>query len=161
MKTLKILIFTFLVSSAFSQITIKKQSIDSGGALVQNGNIKMLFTVGELAVAEKISGTFQISEGFIDPNINFVLGLNQYEFLTGVNVFPNPVIDKIHIKFPDQNNYQIDIYDINGKILKSQFSNSNVEIIVNISDLQMADYFLVVKDNAHKKLKLFKLLKTE
>jgi hypothetical protein len=161
MKTLKILIFTFLVSSVFSQITIKKQSIDSGGALVQNGNIKMLFTVGELAVAEKTSGTYLISEGFIDPNINFVLGLIQFEVLTGVNVFPNPVIDKLHIKFPDQYNYLIEIYDINGKILKSQFSNSSVEIIVNISDLQMANYFLVIKDIEHKKLKLFKLLKTE
>lgn len=56
----------FLSLSSFSQ-TIEKFSIDSGGASTSAGGIQILYTIGEVNVAESSVGNIQVSEGFINP----------------------------------------------------------------------------------------------
>lgn len=50
--------------------TIEKFSIDNGGASFQNGNIQMLYTIGEVNVQEVNTTAMELSEGFINPNPN-------------------------------------------------------------------------------------------
>ena len=68
MKTVKyiltLLIF-HVVTIGVSQ-TITKSSIDNGGAAVINGNIQMLYTIGEVNIREMTNGAISISEGFIN-----------------------------------------------------------------------------------------------
>ncbi len=64
MKTLLFLIAFFLSQIALSQ-TLYKSSIDNGGASVDNNNIQLLYTLGEVNVLEVTAGNLSISEGFI------------------------------------------------------------------------------------------------
>lgn len=68
MKTKIFILALFLSQMAYSQ-TIKKSSIDIGGASVRNASIQMVYTIGEVNVEEVTVGTIGISEGFIGPNI--------------------------------------------------------------------------------------------
>ena len=48
--------------------SIEKSSVDSGGASVTQGNIQVLYTIGEVHVREVTVGNITISEGFINPS---------------------------------------------------------------------------------------------
>lgn len=54
--------------------TIEKFSIDNGGASTTNGNIQVLYTIGEVHVQEVNMPTIKLSEGFIntDSKINIL-----------------------------------------------------------------------------------------
>lgn len=67
MKTTIFITALLINQIAFSQ-TIKKSSIDNGGASVSNANNQMIYTIGEVNVKEVTVGDVSISEGFIGPN---------------------------------------------------------------------------------------------
>ena len=48
-------------------------SIDNGGAIVNSGNLQLLYTVGEVNVREVTSGNISISEGFIGSSFPYYL----------------------------------------------------------------------------------------
>ncbi len=61
----------------------------------------------------------------------------------GVSLYPNPIVDKLNIE-SEEIISQVDIYSTNGKLIKSQKSNSySVEIY--LSDLQKGLYIVNVK----------------
>ncbi len=64
MKKLILIAIMVIWNLSFSQ-TIEKSSIDSGGASVTVGNIQLLYTIGEVFVAERSAATISVSEGFI------------------------------------------------------------------------------------------------
>ena len=75
--------------------------------------------------------------------------LNVDEFLTSkFNVFPNPASDFVTITNNENIGVEeIEVYDINGKNIKSQnYSNQN-EIQLNISDLAAGTYIFHIKTN--------------
>lgn len=75
--------------------------------------------------------------------------LNVNEFLTSkFNVFPNPTSDIVTITNNENIGIeQIEVYDINGKNIKSQnYSNQN-EIQLNISDFPAGTYMFHIKTN--------------
>lgn len=71
------------------------------------------------------------------------------EFLTSkFNVFPNPATDVVTITNTENINVkQIEIYDVNGKNIKSQEYNNENEIQLNISDLASGTYMFHIKTN--------------
>lgn len=65
-----ILIISILIGQfSFSQ-SIYKSSIDSGGGSSTNGNIQVLYTIGEVFVAEQSAGNIILSEGFISAQLD-------------------------------------------------------------------------------------------
>jgi hypothetical protein len=142
----------------YAQVELRKQSVDSGGAVAQSGSIKMLFTVGEVAVAEATSGTYSVSEGFIGKDINLALGIVGFEELAGVNIYPNPVVDILHITLPDLHLYSIELFDMTGKCLLQIQSNGTLNNEINLQEYEQTAYLLLIKDTENKKVKIFKLL---
>ena len=67
MITRVIIIIFLLVSFVGMGQSIEKFSIDSGGASVLVGDVRMLYTIGEVNVQEFSFGGLQVSEGFINP----------------------------------------------------------------------------------------------
>ena len=68
MKKLKItLLIGLLITYMNHAQSIEKFSIDSGGASVNVGGLQILYTIGEVNVAEYSSPTVSVSEGFINP----------------------------------------------------------------------------------------------
>lgn len=135
MKILLTCLILMLTYSLHSQI-IKKFSIDSGGANFSDGNIQVLYTIGEVNTQELITGNLAVSEGFINPIDSGALSI--YEpILNKIVVFPNPTSSFINIKskLPIS---KIEIFDLLGKnILTSRAQNQ-----IDISNLQSGIYLI-------------------
>ncbi|WP_397362561.1 hemagglutinin protein [Olleya sp. R77988] len=74
-----------LASSAYSQ-SIEKFSIDSGGAVSNTPDIELIYTIGEVNVAERSTSTIQLSEGFLTRFIR--IKINPKVFLQGAIINP-------------------------------------------------------------------------
>jgi len=55
--------------------------------------------------------------------------------------FPNPVKDKVMVKFGNVNSYNVHIYDMNGKEVKMESIYSASQIELDLSDLKNGIYF--------------------
>ena len=142
----------------FAQTELRKQSVDSGGAIAENGTVKMLFTIGEVVVAESTVATYQVSEGFIGADINLALGIADYGELTGVRVFPNPVIDEVHIALPDDDYYELLLYTLAGKLIQQSNSDRQTEAVIRLQSSAPIGYLLLIKNTSNQKEEVFKLL---
>lgn len=65
-----ILIITSLFIGILNAQSIYKSSIDNGGASTTNGNIEILYTIGEVNVQERSAGDIALSEGFISSQLD-------------------------------------------------------------------------------------------
>jgi hypothetical protein len=142
-----------------AQTTIKIESIDSGGQTIENGNLKIVYTVGEVAISETLNSNLKISEGFINTGILKTLGIENFEILKNINVYPNPSSDKIEINFPYLSTYEISIFSIQGnEVIVKKYINE-LSANLDIQHLSNALYFIIIKDNTNKKFVSLKLLK--
>ncbi len=157
MKYTFILIVLFVVNGNFAQTNIKKSSISSGGGSQINGTTQITYTLGEMAIQENEWGTTHLSEGFIGPDLLSTLGISDYNVLTNVSVYPNPVQTNIYIQLPDQNKYQIYLYDIYGKQL-THITGQKIKTW-NMSAYKPGVYLLLIVDPKSKRMKQFKIEK--
>lgn len=81
MKTRIIILVTILIGSMSWAQSIERFSIDSGGASATAGGIQILYTIGEVNVAERTSPSASLSEGFITESIK--VKINAGMFLQG------------------------------------------------------------------------------
>lgn len=140
MKNLYFLIF-FCVGFSLSAQTIEKFSIDSGGTNITNGNIELLYTLGETHVQEVSVNTIILSEGFINPQYSGTLSIGD-KSVDGVLVFPNPVSQTLYIS-TKQTLESVVLYDLLGKeVYASKHSNQ-----IDVSLYQQGIYLLKVKLN--------------
>ncbi|WP_422105324.1 hemagglutinin protein [Winogradskyella sp.] len=89
MKNLVIVVFVMSCISTGAAQTIEKYSIDSGGASATAGGIEILYTIGEVFIAERSASGVSISEGFINPE--FKLQINAQVLLQG------PILNPVDI----------------------------------------------------------------
>lgn len=87
MKTKTIFLITLLIGFVCHPQSIERFSIDSGGASVSSGGIQILYTIGEVNVAERTSATVSLSEGFINPALK--IRINPAVFLQGPLLNPS------------------------------------------------------------------------
>src|SRR5690606_15980155 len=66
-----------------------------------------------------------------------------------LTIFPNPVTDVVTITNRDNISVeQVEVFDINGKKVKSQDFNKENEVQLNIGDCAAGTYLLHIKTNA-------------
>jgi hypothetical protein len=161
MKTITIIIISVLLSvNAFGQTKIVKSNISSGGGTSSNGNISIIYTIGEFAIQESTDGTVHISEGFISPGLLIATGLEKFHYADfNVQIFPNPAVNYVNVKSKEIRNFNIQVFDMNGKLIMSENSNKSIVTKLNISHLKNGEYFLVIKNEKLKQFKTFKLIK--
>ncbi len=134
---------TFIIAlclSTYSQAqTIEKFSISSGGQSVSNGNIDILYTIGEVNVQELNVGGISVSEGFIGSDFNSnTLSIATFEE-DNIIVYPNPALNFIHIK-TNLSLEKIELYDVLGKqVLKMKYINK-----IRVNELSKGVYILKV-----------------
>ena len=150
MKHLLVILLLFIISHLQAQVVVKKSSVSSGGGSATVGNMKVTYAIGEVAINEQSLGQQAVSEGFIGPDLIHSLGIENYGTLTGVEIFPNPVQTEFQIRWAQSGDYQIFLYDINGKLLYENDIKDTAEQSVNISQLRRAVYMLVVIDSNNR-----------
>ncbi len=86
MRILYMLAFLSIFYASNAQ-SIDRFSIDSGGASSTAGGINILYTIGEVQIAERTSATLSVSEGFIVPQ-SVSIRVNPIVFLQGPGTDP-------------------------------------------------------------------------
>jgi hypothetical protein len=159
MKTILSILAFLTISFSFGQTAIKKSSISSGGGVVTQGTTTMVYTIGEIAIQENTVGTTHLSEGFIGPDLTALLGIEDYTELAGIKAFPNPVQDNLTVALADYNNYEIHLFDLNGKEIISVNVEDDNQSVLNLSQLKTGMYILTVIDRDNKQAKTLKIQK--
>jgi hypothetical protein len=160
----KILVFIvglFLLFSevTFGQLTIEKSSVDSGGAVAESSGLEVIYSIGEVAVAESSSGISHISEGFISPELFNTVGIRDFGVLGGVTLSPNPTSDFLMIDFLEKSDYLIEIYTMDGKQLYTKIVENQLNHTVDFQYYPASVYLIIVKDVSSKVYKSYKLIK--
>jgi len=159
MKTPVLLFFLLACSLSYGQVNIKKSSISIGGGSATAGNTTLTFAIGEVAVQENTQGNIHISEGFIGPDILSAVGIEDYTALNGTGIYPNPVDTYLQIELPAKQNYEIYLFDLNGKQILGSETDGDNQKQLNLSHLPVATYVLIIVDRKNKQRKIIKIQK--
>ena len=92
------------------------------------------------------------SEPVIYENCDWYVGISELNELSGISVFPNPVMDKLNLDFSgsNQNEALVTISNLQGKtILKKKIFNSDP--ILSLGHLDSGIYYLTLDNNKFKK----------
>jgi hypothetical protein len=148
--------------SLFAQIQIKKSDIYSTANVHQTGSVKILQTTGEVFNKEISQNTKHLSEGFINPDIQFITDVSYTNVANIIiNLFPNPAKRYVNIKFSNPDNYKIFVFDMKGKKLIDKESYQKTIEQLNIENLSAGEYLVVVQNIKTRITKTFKINKLE
>ncbi|WP_281310004.1 Vgb family protein [Flavobacterium flavigenum] len=100
----------------------------------------------ELYVARQGSGLNKVSKISLPT-----LGLNDIDKQNELVVYPNPSSEFVYIKNIDLNSKKIELFGINGRLVKSYNASEIVEDKLIVSDLQTGNYILKI-GNISKKI---------
>ncbi len=141
-----------------SQTEIIKTSLAPGGGSAQNGAIDVIYTNGEIFVAEADQSQTHLSEGFIGVDLFMQMDLEDYQALEGVVVYPNPVKTLLTIQLPKDGIYEIKLFDMTGKLLKKTKAEFKMWSL-QMKDLKPGYYLLNIIDQENKKYTNIKVQK--
>ena len=153
-----ILAILLLSLKGFSQ-TISKQVISPSGATFENGNNKLSYTSGELAVGAMTSedGSIQLGNGYY-PSLNLsTLNIETPELQFKVKVFPNPTKELIYITHPTEQFFEVRITDISGK--QTLQTAHQKQQPLSIQTLTTGTYFVTVTTKDSKQTNTYKIIK--
>jgi len=154
--TLAILLLGF---SSYALPTISKQVIGPGGQTFENGNNKLSYSVGEVAVGAMTDedGTYQLGNGYY-PSLNLsTLSSETPELQLQVKVFPNPTKEVIYITHPTEQFFEVKITDVSGKQILQTAHQKQQPLSVQI--LTTGTYFITVTTIESKQTNTYKILK--
>ena len=144
--------------SGFSQ-SISKQVIGPGGQTFENGNNKLSYTVGEVAVGAMTDedGTYQLGNGYY-PSLDLsTLNTETPEMQLQVKVFPNPTKEVIYITHPTEQFFEVKITDVSGKqILQTAHQKQQS---LSVQTLTTGTYFVTVTTRDSKQTNTYKIIK--
>ena len=153
-----ILVFFLAIFSGYSQ-TISKQVIGPGGQTFENGNNKLSYTVGEVAVGAMTDedGTYQLGNGYY-PSLDLsTLNTETPELQLQVKVFPNPATEVIYVNHPTEQFFEVAITDVSGKQILQTLHQK--EQPLNIQTLTTGTYFITVTTKESKQTNTYKIIK--
>ncbi len=160
MKKIIILFVLLIFNLGLGQVQVKKSSLAPAGGSVSAAGNNIVYTVGEVFVQENTVNAQHISEGFIDPSIIHVSGIDNYSKLTGIEVYPNPVNSYLNVQFDVALSYDLYLFDMNGRQLQQYQTGDEVKLQkLDFSKLPAGVYALVIIDRVHRQKKIVKIQK--
>ena len=160
MSLLKLPTITLLILG-FSNLQAQETITTSGGESYGSGGTAS-YTIGQVVSTTNIgTNGYSVAQGVQQPyEISVLLDIYKSEKISlELLAYPNPATDFLNLRI---NNYEISsltyqIFDINGKLLKSEKITKNV-MQINMKTLAPATYFIKVSNNK-KAVKTFKIIK--
>lgn len=161
-------ILTFIVAIlGIATIThaqsISRQVISNGGGYLEAGDYKLSYTIGESIVGEVESGSFKLTQGFQQGSDNTSTAVAEIEILVDYSLYPNPATDQIHLSLVAEEDIAIELnlIDISGKVVAAPLKTWGNEIqeTIDISNLSIGSYFLVVKSTNGRELQSIPFIK--
>ncbi len=151
---MKPLLLTFAIISvatfSFGQVT-SPFVIASGGSYTANGTLSLSTTIGETAIQTLTVGTFMLSQGFEQPDLeplNSTLD-GEGSFLE-IYTYPNPARDvfSVMILGNEVNSAQLTLVDLTGKVLCQQILYFNQIQTVDLHKVACGLYLLKIADRS-------------
>lgn len=116
------LTFTGAISAQVTQLS--PQVFASAGQYATSPTLSLSYTIGEPIVATFEDVKLILTQGFQQPEDDFVISVSEFASQYGViNVFPNPFIDMLNISVDTDKQHELYIYmyDMTGRQVQSQF----------------------------------------
>lgn len=153
---MKLFYFTLLIvgtNSLFAQSQIT-EAISSSGGIMNNSSNTIIYNLGETIIDDVSNSEQTIAHGILNQSIVIVLtSINDLVDLK-LNVYPNPVVEKLVLstKEPILGATNIQIWDVNGKMI----SNESLTHLINQYEIDMSAfkegaYFLTIQTETKSK----------
>ena len=107
--------------------------------------------MGQIAINNLVSDNFILTQGFHQPNLG-VISIFE-EKMTNISIYPNPTSDILNIDLFgfDDPQVQMQLVDLNGKIIISDFiSTSTKKHQIKTSNLKIGSYILEITGEKEK-----------
>ena len=148
------LLFLFNVSIS-AQEEIHSNLISTQGIYQENG-ISLQWSIGEPVINQFSSAEFDLNIGFLQPQLRLV-SISEVSNHFDVKVFPNPAVKFIQINFESAFDVNLNIFNVNGKlVLKHGLINSGELIEVQ----SFSDGMYIIKLNYLGKNSSHPIIKT-
>ena len=140
---LKNLVFTLLVSF-YCNAQLHHSTISGQSATVDKYNVKVLQTVGQISpIGNYVSNRASVIHGFQQPFLKFKI--EDIMINEGILAYPNPFNSDLNFKFNNlkPKNLTVDIYDMNGRFIKSiKVDRIDDEIKLDLQYLMSTEYII-------------------
>jgi hypothetical protein len=149
-----LLTFAFSLSTATAQESVNATGGDASGS---EGTVA--YSLGQVFYTTSSGSSGTISQGVQQTYEISTVGMKETELTISLSVFPNPTTDQLTLQINDYNNEKLtyQLFDMQGKLLSSKVITSN-QTQINMSDLPVATYFMIVMQE-NRKIKSFKIIK--
>jgi len=139
-------------------LTQAQEVISPQGESYSNSSGEVQITIGEPIISTFENGTNGLTQGFHQTNL-IISSIEDFAEEFDVSIYPNPVMNQLTIKLTDaKEGYQIDMVDMNGKLVKTQLIFSEVNV-VDVSQMAAGVYLLRLKDEQGQYLKTYQIHK--
>jgi Secretion system C-terminal sorting domain len=146
-----IAIMTLVSGITNAQVMLQKATISSGGSMASNSTMNAGVTAGQPITGTASNSQMKAEIGFWTSE-NAVSGVLQIANMQlGIEVWPNPVssIATASITLANASNLDVQLFDINGKEVKSIFSgyiSSGIRSMeIDLSGLASGTYILAAR----------------
>jgi Secretion system C-terminal sorting domain len=153
MKKLYFLSITLISILSFAQqatVASGKNASGSGGSLS--------YTVGQIVYTTNSGTNGSLAQGVQQPFEISTLGTDEFPNVS-LSAFPNPTSNALTLSLEnyDTTNLNYELFDINGRLIKSNKINGN-QTQIDMAGNATGTYLLIINDKS-KKLKTFKIIK--
>ena len=161
-KTLLLFLFTVTVNiSGTTAQSFTPDVIASAGIFATSAEGSMSWTIGETMTETYSPGSNFFTQGFHQPDLLLITAIQSYTENT-ISVFPNPVVDNLFIRFSVSSaSYTIDIFDVQGNLVKKEIVTPNTSDNYRISfeDLSNGMYLIRIINTANNSINSYKVNK--
>jgi len=157
--TLLLVCIHWVVNAQSSEPTV----LATSGAHYSGTNTELSWTIGEVIV-ETVTGSDNIvTQGFHQPLVEVTTVEESWPSYLKVNVFPNPVTEKITVNIENNTlELQAIIYDMTGRqLISEEIGHSQNYIEFNVDDLANSIYLLNIHSKDKKYNATYKIQKTQ
>jgi hypothetical protein len=140
--------------------SISNQVVASSGFSASSGGSSIAFTSGELMVKTEVSAGVILTQGFHQPYLGSSSVTNEEN--VALIFYPNPTIDRVHIKMitGDPATLDVEVYDIFARKVQVSSSREDQSLIVHLESLAAATYQVhIFNRHTGQILKTFKIQK--
>lgn len=148
---MKISVFILLCCITAGQICAQipdLKVIASAGNSFTNENIQLDWTMGEPLILTLENPPVILTQGFHQPNYDFISSSNTPGWPGTIKLFPNPCSNDLNIQlgFTEWQKGTLEIIEPSGKTWKSvSFSNEFIDQHINTTSLPSGQYFVKLR----------------
>jgi hypothetical protein len=137
---------------------ITPEIISSSGGNYSNSKGSLSWTLGEPITATENNGSFYLTQGFQQPSKIAVAAINNPPPQTSLSIYPNPVASSIYIQRDGNMQLQIQLMDMNGKVILNKTLSSS-ENKLDLNEYANGIYLLKVSNMDNQLLQSLKIEK--